>query len=222
MDMVRCMLNYSSLPLSLWMHALKTVIYLLNRVPSKAILKTPFELWTRKNSSLKHLHVWGCPAEIKIYNPHERRLDIRITSGFFIGYLENSKGYRFYCPNHSTEIVETGNAKFIENDEISGSMEPRNVEVKEVGMKISLPITSNKLVISVFVEKFNNIHYEQKNVYTSQNKIVTNKLIIDESQEVALRRFTRVKRYAISNDYMIYLQESDFDLGIDDDPVSFS
>ncbi|PKU59784.1 Retrovirus-related Pol polyprotein from transposon TNT 1-94 [Dendrobium catenatum] len=221
MDMVRCMLSYSSLPLSLWMHALKTAMYLLNRVPSKAVSKTPFELWTGRKPSLKHLHVWGCPAEIKIYNPHERKLDSRTTSGFFIGYLEKSKGYRFYCPNHSMKIVKTENARFIENDESSGSIEPRNVEVKEVGVKISLPITSNKVVIPI-VEKFDNIQDEQMNDYTSQNEIVTNEPIIDEPQEIALRRSTRVKRYVILNNYMVYFQESDFDLGIDDDPASFS
>ena len=31
------------------------------------------------------------------------------------------QGYRFYCPSHSTRIVESRNAKFIENDLISGS-----------------------------------------------------------------------------------------------------
>lgn len=36
MDMVRSMLSYSSLLLSLWLYALKTARYLLNRVPSKA------------------------------------------------------------------------------------------------------------------------------------------------------------------------------------------
>ena len=43
-DMVRSMLNTSSLPKSLWMYALKTVVYLLNKVPSKVVPKTPFEL----------------------------------------------------------------------------------------------------------------------------------------------------------------------------------
>ena len=35
MDMVRSMISYSTLPISLWMEALKTVIHILNRVPSK-------------------------------------------------------------------------------------------------------------------------------------------------------------------------------------------
>jgi hypothetical protein len=48
MDMVRSMLSNSSLPISFRMEALKTVVYLLNMVPTKAIPKTPFELWTRR------------------------------------------------------------------------------------------------------------------------------------------------------------------------------
>ena len=42
MDMVRSILSNSTLPLSLWMYALKTTVYLLNWVPSKAIPKNPF------------------------------------------------------------------------------------------------------------------------------------------------------------------------------------
>jgi len=41
MDMVKSMLSNSTLPVSLWMYALKNVMYLLNRVPSKAVPKTP-------------------------------------------------------------------------------------------------------------------------------------------------------------------------------------
>jgi len=77
------------------MYALKTVMYLLNRVPSKAVQKTPFELWTGRKPSLRHLHVWGCQAEIRIYNPHEKKLDARTISGYFIGYPEKSKGLDF-------------------------------------------------------------------------------------------------------------------------------
>ena len=121
MDMVRSMISNSSLPKSLWTYALKTAVYLLNRIPSKAVPKTPFELWTGRKPSLRHLHVWGCPAEARMYNPHEKKLDSRTVSGYFIGYPEKFKGYRFYCPNHSSRIIETGNARFIENGEVSGS-----------------------------------------------------------------------------------------------------
>ena len=115
MEMVRNMINYSNVPLSLWMYALKSNAYLLNRVPSKAVPKTSYELQTRRKPSLRHLHIWGCPTEVRVYNPHEKKLDARTISGFFIGYPDKSKGYIFYFPNHSTRIVESGNARFIEN-----------------------------------------------------------------------------------------------------------
>ena len=44
MDMVRSMVSNSNLPLTLWSEALKTAMYVLNRVPSKVVPKTPFEL----------------------------------------------------------------------------------------------------------------------------------------------------------------------------------
>lgn len=47
MDMVRSMMSHSKLPDFLWGEALKAAMYILNRVPSKAVPKTPFELLKR-------------------------------------------------------------------------------------------------------------------------------------------------------------------------------
>ena len=49
LDMVRRMISNASLPISLWTYALKNAMYLQNRVPSKAVQKTPFEIWTEGN-----------------------------------------------------------------------------------------------------------------------------------------------------------------------------
>ena len=117
-DMVRSMLSNSNLPKFFWIYTLKTAMYILNRVPTKVVPNTPFELWKNWKPSLRHMLVWGCPSEARIYNPHEKKLDPRTLSGFFIGYAEMSKGYRFYCPSHSTRIVESRNVKFLETDMI--------------------------------------------------------------------------------------------------------
>ena len=45
MEMVRSMMSHADLPISLWMDALRIAVYILNRVPSKTVPKTPFELW---------------------------------------------------------------------------------------------------------------------------------------------------------------------------------
>jgi len=97
-DMVRSMISHSTLPESLWGEALKIAVYILNRVLSKAVNKTPYELWTNKRPSLKHLHIWGCPVEAGPYKPHVRKLDSRTISCYFVGYVEHSKGYKFYDP----------------------------------------------------------------------------------------------------------------------------
>lgn len=60
MNIVRSMINYSNVPLSLWTYSLKTDAYFLNRIPSNAVPKTPYEIWTGRKPSLRHLHIWGC------------------------------------------------------------------------------------------------------------------------------------------------------------------
>ena len=86
------------------MEALKIAIYILNRVPSKSVLKTPYELWTGREPSLNHFRVWGCPAEAKVFNPNIGKLDPKTVTSHFIGYLEKSMGYRFYCPDRHTKL----------------------------------------------------------------------------------------------------------------------
>jgi transposase InsO family protein len=69
MNMVRSMLSYSTLLINLWMEVLTIAIHILNRVPNKTMCKTLYVLWIGRKPSLNYLHVWGCPAEVKIFNP---------------------------------------------------------------------------------------------------------------------------------------------------------
>ena len=58
----------SFLPAFLWGEALKIVVYILNRVPSKVVPKTPNELWVGKKPTLNYLRVWDCLAEAKFFS----------------------------------------------------------------------------------------------------------------------------------------------------------
>ena len=208
-------------PNFLWSEALKTAMYILNRVPSKAVPTTPFELWTGRKPSLRHLHVWGCPAEARIYNPQEKKLDSRTISGYFIGYPEKSKGYRFYCPNHSTRIVEIGNARFLENDEISGSEKSRKVSFDEVRVDIPTILPRREVVTPQ-----NNQQSEENEQPEINDSLLHEDIAIENNveppQPAVLRRSQRESRSAIPNDYVVYLQESDFDIRIKKDPILFS
>ena len=195
--MVRSMLSNSSLHVSLWMYVLKTIMYLLNRVPSKVVQKTPFELWIGRKPSLRHLHVWGCQAEIRIYNPQEKKFDATTINGYFIGYPVKSKWYIFYCSTHRTRIVETGNVRFIENGETSGSEASQNVKIKEV--RVQVPLTSastSKIVVPYTVEP-----------WTYSRTITRNSIKISKRKKIC---------------YFEWLCELSTSLSIDYDLISFS
>ena len=94
------------------------------------------------------MHVWGCSPEVRIYHLQEKKLDPRTISGYFIGYIKRSKGYRFYCPSHSTKIVESRNAKFLEYDLVSRSNQFRNI-VSNIDHTKSQPSTSSDTLFVV-------------------------------------------------------------------------
>jgi hypothetical protein len=198
-------------------------VYVLNRVPSKAVPKTPFELWNGWKPSLNHLHIWGCPAEVRIYNPNMKKLDPRTTSGYFIGYAVNSKGFRFYCPSHSSRIVESINAKFLEDSEPSGSAYPQMIEFEEAQELTEAPLPQGRLIVL----KENQTDYLEPQSITEQSTHEEQVQIeptqtLPNAEEVELRRSSRISRPAIPSDYVVYLQESDFDIGPKDDPKTFS
>jgi hypothetical protein len=125
------MMSYSILSLGLWMEALKTAIHILNRLPSKSVPKTLYELWTGRVPSLNHLRVWGSPAEAKVFNPYIAKLDPKIVSCDFIGYPDRSKGFCFYCPDINTKFVETRHAVFLDDKMMRGSTVARKTDLEE-------------------------------------------------------------------------------------------
>ena len=67
--MVRSFMNFADLPVSLWGYALKIIAYLLNRVPTKSVVSTPYEIWNGKRLNLKYVKIWGCLAHVKRHDP---------------------------------------------------------------------------------------------------------------------------------------------------------
>jgi hypothetical protein len=100
MKIVQIMISHISLSLNLWGEALKITTYILNRIPTKAVNKTPYELWIGRKSSLQYFRIWGCPAEARHYRSQEKKLDEMTIRCYFIGYAERSRGYKFYNPNN--------------------------------------------------------------------------------------------------------------------------
>ena len=100
----------------------------------------------------------------------------------------------------------------------SGSETSRNGEIKEVKVKVSLTsISTSSIVVPNVVEPLNDEKEQQINDHE-----VNNEPIVEQLHEIVLKRSQRERMFAILNNFVVYLQESEKDLSIDNDPVSFS
>ena len=138
-------------------------------------------------------------------------MDPRTISGYFIGYAENSKGYKLYYPRPSLRFVESRNAKFLVHDFTNGS---------DLSSEREKPSTSSERLIVI-----QNIPQVQMGVSQSINdnpqtitgnnvdQVVHEVLEMVEQPtrqhdphgnvELTLRRSTRVRRSAIPDDYSV-------------------
>ncbi|WVZ05897.1 hypothetical protein V8G54_019243, partial [Vigna mungo] len=75
--------------------------------------------------------------------------------------------------------------------------------------------------VNVLIPQNEHINVEPVENEQVTNEKLINEQLIEEPQEAALRRFVRQKRPAILNYYVVYFVENEYDLSIDEDPVSF-
>ncbi|GJV78730.1 retrovirus-related pol polyprotein from transposon TNT 1-94 [Tanacetum coccineum] len=131
-------------------------------------------------------------TEAQVYNLQEKKLDSQTVSGYFIGYPEKSKGYSSYCQNHGSKIVETRNAKFLKNVEIGGSVENQVVDINEIRDDDPSPMNVHKSTTTPDVVP----------VFQNQEQHLNNEQTPHEENNLPT--------------------QTNFDIGIDNDPVSFS
>jgi len=72
--------------------------YLHNRLPTKAVSKTPYEVWNGEKPDLKHIRAFGSKAYAHVPTEKRSKLDSHSAEGVFVGYIETSKGYRILDP----------------------------------------------------------------------------------------------------------------------------
>ena len=113
MDMSRSMMAYADLSLNFWGEALSTSSYILNRITTKSKKLTPFEYWTGHKPDLSNLTVWVFKAHVLIPKSSRDKLSKRSYKCKFIGYSQNSSGYRFYRKDKG--LIESKDATFIED-----------------------------------------------------------------------------------------------------------
>ena len=131
----RSMLKEKGLPKSFWAEAVSTSIYLLNRSPTKAVTeKTPYETWFGRKPNVSHLKVFGSIAYAHIPFEKRQKLDEKSIKCIFVGYSDETKGYRLYNPENK-ELIISRDVIFNENDawkwEVNVEKSPLIIEEEE-------------------------------------------------------------------------------------------
>ena len=117
MEMARCLMFKKNLPREYWAETAHTAVFLLNRLPTKAVAeKTPYEAWYGFKPSLKNLKVFGCLCFVYVPQIKRDKLDKRAKAGILVGYNTISKAYRIFQPN-TKKILISRDVHFMENDE---------------------------------------------------------------------------------------------------------
>ncbi|KAM1772047.1 hypothetical protein ACFX11_046791 [Malus domestica] len=129
MNMVRSMMSSADLPVTFWGYALYTAAYLLNKVPSKSVSQTPYEIWHERKPSLKHIKIWGCEAYVK--KLEATKLEARSVRCYFVGYPKETMGYEFYHPDDQKVFVAR-TAKFLEDEFVLKGTISKQMEINEI------------------------------------------------------------------------------------------
>ena len=104
-------------------------VYLLNRVPSKSVEATQYEIWYGKKPILSYLRIWGYPAYVK--RIESDKLRARSDKCLFVGYPKETRGYYFYNPMEQKVFVSR-HATFLEKEFLQTESSESKIEFKEV------------------------------------------------------------------------------------------
>lgn len=136
-EMATCMLVDAGLEKRFWGEAILTATYLQNRLPSRSIGKTPYELWWGRKPDLSHLRVFGSEAFVHVPDTKRKKMDSKARKLTFIGYAIEQKGYRFVD---------------LETDLITVSRDARFIELGNGSSSVEIPVAESKKTPNVEVQ----------------------------------------------------------------------
>ena len=143
-------------------------------------------------------------------------MDSRTASCYFIEYSERSRGYKFYDPT-TKSIFETGNARFFEDVEFDGGDKDRDFAFEEE--YVDIPTTVIDIDQAPIPEIVEEADPNQNNI---QEPLVPEEQTLPPPEPTPLKRSTRGRRRALSDDYIVFLQEHEFNISaVEDDPINF-
>lgn len=115
-EAARFLLIQSGLPSRFWAEAISTANHVRNRCPTKRLNgRTPHEFWYERIPVVKYFRKFGSRVFCLDKTTTKGKFDVRAKEGLFIGYSEESKGYRVWMIN-SNKVDITRDVKFLEGN----------------------------------------------------------------------------------------------------------
>lgn len=95
---MRALLHATDLGWGFWGEALRTVVHVQNKSPTRGLKDemTPYEALKGKKPSIDHFRVWGCVCYMHIPDKLRKKLDAKAIKGRFMGYEDGMKAYRIW------------------------------------------------------------------------------------------------------------------------------
>ena len=87
------MLEEKSLPKFYWVEAVRTAVYIQNRIGEKV---SAYGLYFGRKSNLRHMRVFGNIAYLHVPKEKRRKLDAKAKKCNWVGYSDEQKGYKCY------------------------------------------------------------------------------------------------------------------------------
>lgn len=130
-EKAKCLLFDANLSKSYWAEAVNMATYLINKTISAAHGKVPDEMFFNKKVDLTDLKIFGSPVMVHVPQEKRKKLDKKSMKLIFMGYDENTKGYR--CINPVTrKLTISRDVVFHENKLNNHSNSINTDEVRDV------------------------------------------------------------------------------------------
>jgi hypothetical protein len=96
------MLEEKSLPRFYWAEAVRTAVYIQNRIGDRV---STHERYFGMKPDLRHLRVFGSVAYVHIPKEKRKKLDAKAEKCILVGYSDEQKGYKCYNPQTKQACV---------------------------------------------------------------------------------------------------------------------
>ena len=105
LESLRAMMHAANVPAKLWAKLIATVVYLRNRLPTRANPNntTPYERWFNRKPSVKHLRViWSDAFAHVLKHKQSNKLAPQATKLKLLGYHDEKKAYKLMESHNRT------------------------------------------------------------------------------------------------------------------------